>query len=206
MKFTKLCSIFSILAALIAPGIALAAPITVISQADNWDYNFGASLGSGGLTGITYADFTSGYTGASNGDAAFGNTHISGAPYNTYWGANSAVYLQKTVNVGGLLNGDATLNLAVDNGSAVFVNGTLVFNENAGGFTNIWEYTQTIDGSLFVNGSNTISVIANDYGGATYWDMEITADVPEPGLLPLLTLGLLGLGLKRRRQLKTKLV
>lgn len=179
--------------------VAMAGPVTLVSQADNWDYNFGSSFGSGGGATVTYSDFTSGYTGTSNGNAAFGNTHISGAPYNTYWSVNTSLYAQKTFTLSDPLVAPATLNVAIDNGVGIWINGHLAFQATAGGFTSIWEYSTSVDPSLFVAGLNTVSVLANDYGGATYFDMELTGTVPEPSMLGLLALSLMFFALQRRR-------
>ncbi len=189
---------------LLLPGIASAVPITIVSQQDNWEYNLGAGLGATNFNSTLFSDFTAGFSGGMFGDAAFGNGGGGGGVplFNTYWIANTALYLQKTVNLSGAINGDVLLNVAVDNGAVVFVNGTKVFNADAGGFTSFWEYSQNVSGSLFIDGLNTISVIANDYGGATYFDMQLVGDigpsaVPVPASITLLLLGLTGLGLHR---------
>lgn len=185
--------------------IAIATPITIVSQADNWDYNFGASFGAGGANSVTFADFTAGYTGTNNGLAAFGNNNITGAPVQTFWAAGTSLFAQTTVNLSGTLTGDATLNLAVDNGAAVWINGNLAFQADEGGFTSIWEYSTTADDAFFIDGINTISVIANDYGSLTYFDMELLGDivpnsVPEPSTLALLGMGLAGFVFSRRKK------
>lgn len=177
-------------------------PVTIVSQADTWNYNVGASLGSGLPTDGSFSDFTSGYTGNAFGQAAFGNSAPFGAPVHTNWSAYSALYLQKTVSLSTALVGDVILNLAVDNGAAVWINGVNVFNADAGGFTSIWEYSRTFASDPFVVGDNVISVIANDYGGATYFDMELvgTSAVPVPAAAWLFVsaLGVLRLAVKRR--------
>lgn len=201
----NLIRVLFVLAIASLSSVATAAPITIVSQAGNWDYNFGATFGAGGAGTVTFADFTAGYTGANNGNAAFGNTDVAGAPVVTAWAANTSLFAQTTVNLAGTLTGDATLNVAIDNGAAVWINGNLAFQATAGGFTSIWEYTTTVSSAFFVDGVNTISVIANDYGGATYFDMQLTGDitaaaVPEPSVISLLGLGLIAVGLTRRRR------
>ena len=198
-----------LLLSIFSSAILYASPITIVSQQDTWNYNQGTGLGIGIITG-GFSTFSAGYTGANIGDAAFGNTGgFSGVPVQTTnWDAGTALYLQKTVDLNGIITGNATLNVAVDNGAAVFINGVEVFNRDAGGFTSIWEYTQIVSDSVFINGLNTISVIANDYGGATYFDMQLLGNIepaptgtPEPVTLLLMASGLLGLGYQRKKHI-----
>lgn len=191
----------------LASGVANAAPITLLSQQSTWDYNTTASNINHTIFGTyDFSDFTANYTGASTGQAGFGNTTPpSGGATNTLWVANTDLALQTTINIGGSVVGDVTLNLATDNGALVFVNGVEVFREIAEGYTSIWEYSQTVSGGLFNAGINTISVLTEDHGGATFFDMELVANdgittrVPEPGVIALFALGLAGLGFGRRR-------
>ncbi len=193
-------------AMLIVSGLAQAMPVEIVTQQDTWNYNTTTVDLFSGFTSLGFSDFTDNYTGANTGQAAFGNSS-SGVPApNTTWAANTDLTLQTTATLSGSIIGDVTLNLAVDNGAIVFINGTKVFAESAGGFTSIWEYTQLIDGSLFNVGLNTISVMAEDHGGATYFDMQlialdgVSAAVSEPSTLALLGLGLIGAGLGKRKR------
>ncbi|MCP4076410.1 MAG: PEP-CTERM sorting domain-containing protein [Gammaproteobacteria bacterium] len=191
-------------------GVVSAAPITLLSDQSFWNFNVTATnFGGGGLGSVDYAGFLSEYTGNEYGQAGFGNsTPPSGGATNTGWVAHTDLALQQVFNLSGSVIGDVTLNLAVDNGSKVFVNGTEVFYSDRGGYTSIWEYTQTVSGSLFNSGINTVSVLANDYGGLTYFDMKLVANdgvssnVPEPSILVLFGAGLAGLGFARRRKLR----
>ena len=199
--------IFAALVLMLGFGTAQAVPVTLLSQQSVWDYNVtGVNLNHTTWGIYDYATFTSVYTGTSTGQAGFGNTTPpSGGARNTNWTAGTDLALQTTINVAGSVVGDVTLNLATDNGAIVFVNGVEVFSEIAEGYTSIWEYTRTISGGLFSAGANEISVLTEDHGGATFFDMQLIADdgitrVPAPGVLALFGLGLVGMGLLRRRR------
>ena len=190
---------------------ASAAPVTILSQQSFWDYNVTATdYGNGGLAGVNYAGFLAEYTGALNGQAGFGNTAPPpGGATNTTWNVNDDLALQTTATLLGDVIGNVTLNLAVDNGAKVFINGVDVFFADAGGYTNIWEYTASISGGLFNVGLNTISVMVSDYGGLTFFDMELVAEegirtpnaVPVPAAMWLFGSALVGLmGFGRRRK------
>ena len=189
-------------------GMASAGPITIISQQGFWDYNVtSTNIDHTIFPSYDFSDFTSNYTGALNGKAGFGNrTPPAGGATNTIWTAGTDLALQTTATLAGNVIGDVTLSLATDNGAIVFINGTEVFSEMAEGYTNIWEYTATVSGGLFNAGANTISVLAEDHGGATFFDMQLVAEggissaVPEPSIIALFGLGILGLGFARRRK------
>ncbi len=197
------------------PAVVMAGPITIVSQQDTWNYNQTVPGNNFGVNPtLTYGQFTSGYTGTSTGQAAFGNTnHFTVPNYSTYWAASSTLFLRKQVNIAGSVVGNAILNIALDNGATVFINGNKVFEQNAEGFTTAppnysWEYpNQAVLGSYFINGLNEIAVIANDWGGGTYFDMELTATtaaVPEPGSLLLVMFAVMGLGVISIRRRTTQ--
>ena len=182
------------------------ASVTILEQQSVWNYNVTpTNFGQNGLASVDYAGFQSEYVGNLVGQAAFGNATVPGFPPNTAWTVGTDLALQQIVNIGGTVNGDVTLNLAVDNGAKVFVNGTEVFFADAGGFTSIWEYSQSVAGNLFLVGMNEISVLTSDYGGLTYFDMELVAadgitPIPVPAAAWLFGSALLGLvGYSRKK-------
>ena len=191
-------------------GIAHSVPTTILTQQSFWNYNTTATVIDHTIfSTYDFTDFTNLYTGTSTGQAGFGNTTPpAGGATNTAWDAGTDLALQTTISLAGSVIGDVTLNLASDNGALVFVNGVEVFRQIAEGYTTIWEYTSPVSGGLFNVGLNTISVLAEDHGGATFFDMELVASnginssVPEPSVLALLGTSLIGFGIARRRARK----
>lgn len=185
-------------------GSVYAAPVTIIQQGDEWDYAvLPPELWGGGIAcwtcpgtwasvGYDYVDWNS--LSYSPANAAFGNPF--GLPYSTYWEPDTDLALRKFFSIDGIINGVLTLNVASDNGFMAFINGQQVAKEYAGGYTSYWEYTFSIDRSLFVQGLNIIEILAADHGGATFFDLELNADitpVPEPATILLLGSGVIGL-------------
>ncbi len=95
---------------------------------------------------------------------------------------------------------------ASDNfGGDILINGTIVAGSASFGFGSLTSFTIS---SGFVAGINTLDFLVGDVGGIAGFlvsSLQGTADlddasVPEPATLGLLGLGLLGLGVSRRRQ------
>jgi hypothetical protein len=180
---------------------ASAAPVTLVDQGSQWQY----TTLSFDLWPSMNAPYSSvNWTTAaswSTGNAPFGNSTYQ----TTYWTAGTDLALLQTFNVSGLVAGSATLNVASDNGFIIFLNGTQIANKNAEGYTNYWEYTLPVSGSLFSTGVNELAVLAEDHGGATCFDMKLTADVrpvPLPAAVVLFGTGLAGLAGTRLRRKK----
>jgi hypothetical protein len=177
-----------------------ATPVTLVDQGSQWQYQtLGFTLP---LTNALYSsvDWTTASSWAT-GNAAFGNSTYQ----STYWAADTDLALLQTFNVSGLVTGSATLNVASDNGFTIFLNGMQIASANAEGYTNYWEYTYSVTGSLFSTGVNELAVLAEDHGGATCFDMELTADVrpvPLPSAVLLFGTGIAGLAGTRLRRKK----
>ncbi|MHC1726872.1 MAG: PEP-CTERM sorting domain-containing protein [Syntrophobacteraceae bacterium] len=182
---------------------AHATPVILTDKGATWQYSvlsqdLWASWGSVGYGTVNWSELT-----WQSGNSAFGNPYSPQLPYSTYWAANTDLALQQQVNVQGIFTGKLTLNVASDNGFLVFINGTEVAKFNAEGYTSYWEYSIDVDSSVFKQGVNTIQVLAEDHGVATFFDMKLAGDlrsVPEPSTLFLLGGGLLGLVGWRRRK------
>jgi len=161
----------------------------LIQQEDTWDYcvlDFNLYYI---LTSIEYADFDWDNADWIEGQAAFGSgREPEGGTINTDWEVGTDLALRKSFELESLPTENLRLDLAIDNGCVIFINGEEVTERIAGYFTFLWEYTTEIDPSYLKLGTNTVSVLAEDFGGVTYFDMQLEV-VPEPATICLFGLG-----------------
>ncbi|CAB5110310.1 hypothetical protein D3OALGA1CA_1985 [Olavius algarvensis associated proteobacterium Delta 3] len=185
------------------PSTIGATPMTFIDQGAEWNYAFFTSEDTDlwGLEGenwasASYSNFNWDTAEWQIGNAAFGNP--APLPYSTLWDPIIDLALTKEIQLDNLAVDSLSMNVASDNGFLIFINGYQVVKTYAEGYTSYWEYIFNLDPSLLVSGVNTIRVLAEDHGGATFFDMQLVGDVsiapiPEPATILLVGVGLAGI-------------
>lgn len=140
-------------------------------------------------------------------NAEFGDDWLGGNYANGTWSVVTDIPDSWAVNTETAIVYDFTLDsrsdihidLGVDNGLLVWLDGSYLFGAQAPFGSALTEYD--IDISGLSAGTHSLQILREDHGGLT--DFDILADVvavPEPSVLSLLGASLLGLALLRRRK------
>lgn len=97
---------------------------------------------------------------------------------------------------------DIHIDLGVDNGIIAWLDGAFLFGATRPGGSSITEYD--IDLLSVASGNHSLQILRADHGGGQDYDISVDAtdsvSVPEPALLSLFGIGLLGLGIFRRKR------
>jgi len=167
----------------------------------DWTLSGTYALSQSNLFGVdSYDAYSGGY------GAYFGNTASTPG---TYSAANNLVMTQDITLVAGeqytlsfFLAQSTPIYTGYTNYFGVTFNGTSLLSETGAAATNGFvEYTYTVTG---VGGSNALAFAAqNDDGDWSLDDIELiplVSQIPEPGSVAVLAMGLLGLGLAMQRR------
>lgn len=133
------------------------------------------------------------------GDYTGGSWSAPGTAIPSTWAINTETAIVYDFVLGSL--SDLTIDVGVDNGIVLWLDGVFLFGATRSGGANLNEYDINLSG--ISAGNHSLQILRADHGGSTGYAIEVRAEavqVSEPATLGLLSLGLAGLLATRRRK------
>jgi hypothetical protein len=130
------------------------------------------------------------------GNYAGGSWSGAPVPIPSTWTVNSETAIVYDFTLAG--SSDIHMDLGVDNGILVWLDGAYIFGAQAGGGSSIDEYD--VDLTSVPGGAHSLQILREDHGGGTDFDIlvDATTAVPVPATLLLLFTGLAAGAVARR--------
>lgn len=133
------------------------------------------------------------------GDYTGGTWSGPGATIDSTWAVNTETAIVYDFFLDSL--SDLTIDVGVDNGLVIWLDGSFLFGATRSGGANLNEYDINLSG--ISAGDHSLQILRSDHGGGTGFAIEVNAEavpVPEPATLGLIGLGLAGMAVRGRRK------